>query len=137
MSFGCYSVDDKVQDKINDISVDKNYTFKVKNIIPFYDNGVAVDGENGWYNHINYRPHFLHWCSAITRNDLNKVGGFSEEFANGIAYEDNEFLHRVKKHIDIKYVKGPIVIHQFHGRTNYSNTSLVLKNQMIAKKLMN
>ena len=136
LSYGCYSVDNPVQMKINGIENTNDYMKDIKNCIPFYDRAVRVDGENGWYNHNTIRPHFLHWCTAITKKDLDAVGGFNEEFANGIAYEDNEFLHRVKKQVDIKFVKGPIVIHQHHGSTNYGQRNLVMRNQMIAQKLM-
>jgi len=136
LSFGCYSVNNDIQNKINNTKKDDNYILRVKDIIPIYDKAVQVDGENGWYNHYKIRPHYLHWCTAITKKDLDIVGGFDEEFANGIAYEDNEFLYRVKKQCKIKYIKGPIVVHQYHGTTNYSNRSLVVKNQLIAQKLM-
>jgi GT2 family glycosyltransferase len=136
LSFGCYSIDSKVQNKLNHIKKDENYILRIKDIIPFRDKSVTVDGENGWYNHYKIRPHYLHWCTAITKKDLDIIGGFDEEFANGIAYEDNEFLHRVKKQCKIKYINGPIVVHQYHGTTNYNNRELVQRNQLIAKKLM-
>ena len=50
----------------------------------------------GWYNHPKYRPGHYHFCSAITRDNLAKLNGFDERFANGIGYDDDEFLARIK-----------------------------------------
>lgn len=51
----------------------------------------------GWYNHPIYNNRPFHFLSAITRKTLDKIGGFDESFRNGIWYDDNDFLERIKK----------------------------------------
>jgi glycosyltransferase involved in cell wall biosynthesis len=73
------------------------------------------NGTNGWYNHSVIKPTGYHFCSAIIREDLYDLGGFDERYANGLAYDDNEFLHRIKKkNMIIKHMDFPFVYHQFH-----------------------
>lgn len=70
-----------------------------------------------WYNHPIYRPVYYHFCSAITKRNMNELGGFDERFAQGLAYDDDEFVQRVsrlclKKDIPV----NPYVIHQPHSK---------------------
>lgn len=84
------------------------------------DKNVTHDGDEGWYNHSIYRPVGYHFCSAITRKNLEELGGFDERFKDGIDYDDNEFLTRVKrKGLNIKIIDNPIVLHQFHYNPGY------------------
>lgn len=70
---------------------------------------------NGWYNHPVYRQEMFHFCSVITRKDLYDLGGFDERYADGSAYDDNEFLCRIKKKgLRINMIENPFVIHQSH-----------------------
>lgn len=137
LSFGCYSTNKKTLYNLNRVSLERDdWVSNINRTVALKDKAVSFDGDDGWYNHIKFKPSYLHFCSAITKSDLEKVGYFNEEFANGIAYEDNEFLFRIKKNLRIKYVNGPYVIHQFHGATNYSNKELVTKNQQLYQKLI-
>lgn len=77
---------------------------------------------HGWYNHSKYRPEGLHFCNAITREDLERLGGFDERFANGIGFDDNDLVRRIKKAgINLQIIDDPFVIHQKHERTDYQN----------------
>jgi glycosyltransferase involved in cell wall biosynthesis len=122
LNFGCYSVDEKITSNITHISKNEFNESKVKYYIePMINRSIVRDGETAWYNHSKYRPHQLHFCSAISKKDLYELGGFDERFANGIAYDDNEFLARIKrKKMTINMIDSPFVIHQFHGNTNYT-----------------
>jgi glycosyltransferase involved in cell wall biosynthesis len=134
LNFGCYSVDEKLTSKISYVSKNEFNILKIKYYIePMINRGINRDGETAWYNHSKYRPHQLHFCSAITKKDLFDLGGFDERFANGIAFDDNEFLVRIKrKKMNIKMVDEPFVIHQYHGNTNYSSKiNLFNKNRDI------
>lgn len=72
-------------------------------------------GMNGWYNHPAYRPAAYHFCSAIMRDDLYALGGFDERYAKGSAYDDDDFICRVRKMgMRIDFVKSPMVVHQHH-----------------------
>jgi glycosyltransferase involved in cell wall biosynthesis len=88
-------------------------------INPHLNDYINGNGGTGWYNHSRYRPEALHFCCAIMREDLHELGGFDERYANGLGYEDNDFVHRIKmKHMDIKIIDNPFVVHQFHEPFN-------------------
>lgn len=121
LSFACYSLDEKISQQINEL---KNIS-EIYNIINFLSIRQDVNGHNGWYNHGVFRPTALHFCSAITRNNLKKLNGFDERYAEGSCFDDNEFLHRVKvKGLNIKFIDEGICIHQFHKNFNYHKPNI-------------
>jgi glycosyltransferase involved in cell wall biosynthesis len=75
---------------------------------------MQVYGErSGWYSHPVHRPCFYHFCTAIHSSKLKLVGGFNNEMANGIDYDDNEILERIKRVCIPEY--APIDgVHQWH-----------------------
>ena len=115
LSFGCYSLDKISTNNINDIFADK----LIDQVINQNNSFARNDGDSGWYNHSLHRPKAYHFCTAITRKDLECLGGFDELFALGIAYDDNEFLSRIKKkNLDILFVDDELVLHQNHYSPN-------------------
>jgi GT2 family glycosyltransferase len=77
---------------------------------------------HGWYNHSIYRPEALHFCTAIHRKDLERIGGFDERYANGVGFDDNDLVRRINKAgIKISIIDDPFVIHQKHERTDYGS----------------
>lgn len=85
-------------------------------------------GPNGYYQHSKYRPEYFHFCSAITRKDLEDLGGFDERYGMGIAYEDNDFINRIyRKGMTVIPVDDLMVIHAWHP-PHSSNQILVAKN---------
>ena len=86
-------------------------------IVKPYMNTNEIGGgiTNGWYNHATYRPEAYHFCSAITKNDLYRIGGFDERYAKGSAYDDDDFILRIKRAgIVVSFVYSPFVVHQWH-----------------------
>jgi len=76
-----------------------------------------VNNYVGWYNHSKFNPCAYHFCSAITRSNMNKLGGFDERYADGIGYEDNEFLDRVRRlGLKVSIEDNITVIHQWHPK---------------------
>ena len=71
---------------------------------------------NGWYSHPIHRPCFYHFCTAIHSSKLSLVGGFNNAMANGVDYDDNEILERIKRVCEPEYspVQG---VHQWHETT--------------------
>jgi len=69
----------------------------------------------GWYNHSKYRPVHFHFCSAISRTNMEKLNGFDERFANGIGYDDDEIIQRIRI-LGLKlFIEDNVsVIHQHH-----------------------
>jgi len=136
LSFGCYSID---QNKTNILTnfLEKEFDLDtILNIIEPNHKPVTHDGDNGWYNHSLLRPVGYHFCSAITKKNLDDLGGFDERFAHGIAFDDNEILIRIqKKGLNIKIVNNPFVVHQWHYSThNYQHLNvheLIDKNRKL------
>ena len=107
--FSCYSINEGVLDSIMQ-GVDPSSV-----ILPTNDKKPDANGANGWYAHSVFNPTMLHFCSSMNRDDLYDLGGFDERYANGLAYEDNELLMRIrKKNMKIIGIDEPFVIHQFH-----------------------
>lgn len=76
----------------------------------------------GWYNHSKYRPVHFHFCSALTKENILKLGGFDERYAFGISYDDNELIERIKR-LGLKMIIADdvSVIHQWHINFLYKN----------------
>jgi len=84
----------------------------------------------GWYNHPIYRPVYYHFCSAITRDNLKQLGGFDERYAQGLAYDDNEFVERINRLGLQKEIPNDIyVVHQPHSK-DYGLSKQVYKNKI-------
>ena len=74
----------------------------------------------GWYNHPKYRPVFFHFCTALMKTTLDKLGGFDERYADGIAYDDDEFVLRAKRlGLEMKIPTKVSVIHQYHSKVSH------------------
>lgn len=77
--------------------------------------------KNGWYNHSKYRPASFHFCTAITKKNMNLLGGFDERYAYGICRDDVEFIDRVKRlKLNIIMNDNIGVIHQYHPTVTYN-----------------
>ena len=108
ISFGCYSLDEKLTNSI-----------AAFNIAQTLNCGITYDGQLGWYNHSIYRPVGYHFCSAILRENLLQLEGFDTRYAEGIGYDDNEFLLRIKKlGLNINIANNCVVLHQWHYTTS-------------------
>lgn len=90
----------------------------------------SSNGESGWYNHSIYRPEALHFCSAITTDNLRKLNGFDERLALGLGYEDNLFIHQVRVlGLKVLIVDDPFVFHQYHYDIKSFNFDVDLYNR--------
>jgi GT2 family glycosyltransferase len=124
--FGCYAVDHpKTQliSKVDGGSVEDVY----KIINP--TNDVPLDfcpSMDRWYQHSEYSPRGLNFCTAIIKQDLEDLGGFDELYASGQCYDDTEFIRRIRrKGMYVDMVDNPFVVHQCHGYASHSNEKLI------------
>lgn len=122
LSFACFSLDKESTENL-DILLES--PSKIIEIIKADDHIVENDGDAGWYNHSVHRPEAYHFCTAISGKALNRLKGFDERFALGIAYDDNEFIERVKKILDVRFVDDEVILHQNH----YSPASTSFQNR--------
>lgn len=132
--YGCYALDQQKTNMLGTIA--GNDMTSIKNLIE-PTNDVHLDASvemNRWYQHSKYSPRCFNFCTAIGKADLDALGGFDDAFAEGIGFDDTEFIDRVvKKGMDVIMFDTPTVIHQWHPYTNYSgkNWSLHMKNKDI------
>lgn len=74
---------------------------------------------SSWYSHPEHKNNFYHFCTAIHRKNLDKLGGFNPEMKDGVDYDDDEFVKRVKKVCNkLEYVKF-LCLHQWHPSFSY------------------
>ena len=111
LTYACYSATKEQTEKFNKVKSQKEI---LEIINPLFSGPFKGIFQNGWYNHSIYRPAEYHWLSAITRNDLFKIGGFDEIYAKGTSFDDDDFLFRVKQICNTKIINMPFCVHQFH-----------------------
>lgn len=123
LSFACYSLD---KDSTENLDFLLQTPDKILDIIKKNDHVIMNDGDAGWYNHSLHRAKAYHFCTAISRNALlKKLKGFDERFSLGIAYDDNEFVDRVKDLLNINFIDHEVILHQNH----YSPSSTSFQNR--------
>jgi GT2 family glycosyltransferase len=84
----------------------------------------------GWYQHSEYSNRLLHFASAITRKDWDRVGGFDSIYDNGCAYEDNDFVEKlISQGFEFVVFDNPYVAHIPHVRFGVAH--LLEKNRKI------
>lgn len=145
LSFSCFALDKSTTDGHKIFYPESIIQDRISNPKPH----VSTINGNIWYNHSLHKPEAYHFCVALTKNDLDKLQGFDELLSLGIAYDDNEFVRRVKKMFSIKFVDEILVLHQNHYNpqsTSYDNRKWsaffygindILYKQNSKKKLIN
>ena len=91
-----------------------------------------TDKKSRWYNHVTERPYAYHFTTAITRENLVKLNGFDEQFAQGQDMDDVELIYRVKAlGLELQFVEAPWVVHQYHRKTydNPHNPPVTVNNR--------
>jgi hypothetical protein len=119
MTYTCYSLEKELT--LSLFNKDKIYINKfLKNTIIESRKKSELNFTN-WKNHIIFRPNSLHFTSAITKKNLQELGGFDERYANGTSYDDDEFLTRIlRKGLNVTIVENIKSVHQWHTNTeNY------------------
>ena len=100
ISFGCYS-----------LGVDE-----APETVKIIDRPCTNDGQRSWYNHPTLRPVGYNFCCAITAKNLIKLNGMDERLKDGVAYEDDYFLHQIRMlGLTVDITGDPIVYHQHHS----------------------
>lgn len=133
LSISTYNVDEKFMENIDNRIESDTLLGDILNLPQI---GVG-DNKCGWYNHSKFRPTHYNFCSAITKKNMDKLNGFDERYANGIAFDDSEFISRVgflglNKEIN----DDVIVLHQYHSKI-YDNNVDVINLRKKNKNLLN
>jgi glycosyltransferase involved in cell wall biosynthesis/mannosyltransferase OCH1-like enzyme len=127
ISISAYALNKELTESLPN-NIDNNFIHNFKSLPQHtYDHNLMI----GWYNHSIYNPTYYHFCSAITRKNLDLLGGFDEKYALGTAYEDNDLLERIKKlKLNILITDELSVIHQWHIPFQYKRPNF---NELIQK----
>ena len=97
---------------------DKNYKSVIDNILkcksPCGNTILNKEISSGWLNHIEYLPTGYHFLSALSRKKLLEMGGFDDDYSDGLCHDDDDFVRRLIKHnVLIKFIPK-YCIHQWH-----------------------
>ena len=118
LSYHCYSLDKEETNIMHETTFKKNKALPVD----LNQRAITFDGDSGYYVHKVFRPDAMHFCTAITRSDLDKLGGFDTRFSQGYAFDDREFYDRVLRlGLAIIHVDNPMVFHQNHYNESSKN----------------
>ena len=151
--FNCFYLDNyNNNDKLNNVVFNKdtdNKNFwgneKIGKIIDFTLNNIGNsfnDDRKGWCSHFVYNKTKLHFASAIFKCDLEKIGYFSDNYKDGICFDDDDFVRKIEFN-NLKILYYPIslspyeypslpkhsifVIHQHHDRFDYNDKDIISK----------
>jgi glycosyltransferase involved in cell wall biosynthesis len=123
-------------DGLTKLVADVNYLFS-----PYEERNCDVNSLYSWYNHSKFRQAEYHFLSCMMREDLYDLGGFDEAFADGLGFDDNEFITRIRrKKMDRTIVDSPFCIHQYHDSASghwspEETVSRSIRNQMAFNSL--
>ena len=126
ITMSAYYLDEKTTKELPKYS-DNNYIADYLKTLP--QQGTGGD-KMGWFNHSIHRPVYYHFCSAITKKNINLLGGFDERYAYGISYDDNEFIERIGRlGLNMVIADNVSVIHQWHPTFFYLNANFKILHE--------
>jgi len=112
ITLSAYSVDEMITKHIPDLVNVGNLLTYFKLLPQQY-----VTNYVGWYNHSVYAPTHFHFCAGITKKNMDILKGFDESYADGLGYDDAEFVYRIKKlGLKMRINNKVSVIHQWHPK---------------------
>jgi len=59
----------------------------------------------------------FHFCTMMYKNFFNEVGGFDEDYREGQAFDDNDFLWRLHKHNAIFKMRDDLIVDHYPTKT--------------------
>lgn len=134
LTYGVYSLDKERTNNLYDLPYNHEHIFHMikSQIQPMNNINYVSEGQACWYNHSVYRPAAYHFVGAMTKTNMDKLNGFDERFSNGIGFDDDEFLFRIKMlGLDVQIHDEPFAIHQWH----YSENNFFAKSENINEAL--
>ncbi len=116
---------------------------RIRSLLPQWSEDTPR-GRPFWYNHGRYRAEGFHFLTAIKAKHIHKLGGFLEEFAFGIAFDDNELVYRIRNRLKLNFnfvdhEISPFGIHQWHPRFQYFLPNLeflLFRNRSLLSRLV-
>jgi glycosyltransferase involved in cell wall biosynthesis len=138
LTYSVYSISENTTNKLFNLNYNQDLFNQINEIIGEKNNiGFTDVGHECWYNHPIYRPCNYHFISAITKKNMDILGGFDERYGHGSSYDDDEFLHRVKLlGLDLKIIDDVTGVHQWHY-TNQNRDVELYNRELKNKNLFN
>lgn len=93
-----------------------------------------------WYQHPEHRNRNLHFCTVISKEYLEILGGFDERYKDGLCFEDDDFYFKIKEYLklNIKSIHPSTervgVVHLYHGRSPAVNIQSTDPNFQLYKR---
>lgn len=128
--YGVYSLDKERTSYLYDLPFDNEHINKMilSQIQPMNNVNYVSEGQACWYQHSIHRPAAYHFVSAMTKKNMAELNGFDERYSNGIGFDDDEILHRIRLlGLDIQQIDEPFAIHQWH----YSENNFFAKSENV------
>ena len=119
---------------------------KVKDMLMFTldykKDSVLPPEKKGWCSHHFYNNNYLHFCTAIYKNKLENIRYFSEEYKDGICFDDDDLVRKIiLNKLNKNYFHIPnapesypalgefaaFVVHQHHERFEYTDPNIMEK----------
>jgi hypothetical protein len=84
-------------------------------VYPIKDKRVDPRTVLGWIQHTHYTMDGTNEIRVITKDNVTELGGFDERKTDIVNFADNEFLHKVKTHKNLRVVlvDNPFALKQF------------------------
>lgn len=110
VTMSVYSINKELTEKLPEVISDEQLMEFFK-VLPQQH----VENYVGWYNHSVHNVTYFPFCAAMTRKNMDAIGGFDERFATGVGFEDNDLINRIDR-LGLKktIVDDVSVIHQWH-----------------------
>ena len=126
LSFPCYSsnntgVNDYVITNIDDLTINN-----IEQLTKNFNNDDKFGKFPIWFQHPAIRNKNLHFCTVISREYYQILGGFSRDYSNGFCFEDDQLIFDIKEKLKLNVISIPLeenigVIHMYHGRSSLVN----------------
>jgi GT2 family glycosyltransferase len=112
----CYSLSESSQRVIDALDpTDPSFIESISKGIRLIPRAATFDGDDGWYEHPAFLSRGLYFFAAMPRKDFIAMGGIDEDFQEGSAWEDTDFIRRlVQRNTRMGYLEGAACLHQHH-----------------------
>lgn len=121
-------------------TIDMGANNRLYQLEPSYDNAENIKPLLGsWLQSSKSRNLQYHFMAALTKNSLDKLGGFDYDLSYGYGYDDDEFILKIRNSkMDVKSVPidtGVFGIHQWHTPSvNSWGQDLMFNNKLYYAK---
>lgn len=94
---------------------------EVSHKYPMFEKFLDVAPSIAMAQNVSWAGRKYHFLSAMSRSNMEQLGGFDETYADGYAYDDDEFLFRAEESgLDVQLLPSTVgyVVHQFHQKSS-------------------